>query len=73
MEIKQPKVNSKQYKTQKLYMVSGVGDLTFTGLVFSWFFDNQKTGSRTGVTITCFTKLWQSYCTSSGVRNTILK
>ena len=22
---------------QKQYMVSGVGDLTFTGLVFSWF------------------------------------
>ena len=24
--------------TKIQYMVSGVGDLTFTGLVFSWFF-----------------------------------
>ena len=57
---------------QKQFMVSGVGDLTFTGLVFSWFLNNwEKKGSRTGVTITCCTKLWPSYCTSSGVRITI--
>ena len=59
---------------QKQYMVSGSGDLTFTGLVFSWFFNNwEKTGSRTGVTITRCTKLWPSFCTSSGVRITTLK
>ena len=29
---------------KKQYMVSGVGDLTFTGLVFSWFL---LTGRRT--------------------------
>ena len=72
METKYHKVNSNNTR-QKQNMVSGVGDLTFTGLVFSGFFNNQeKTGSRTGVTITCCTKLWPSYCTSSGVRITIL-
>ena len=33
-------------------MVSGVGDLTFTGLVFSWFLlTGRLNGSKTGVTI----------------------
>ena len=41
-------------------MVSGVGDLTFTGLIFSWFLNNwEKKGSRTGVTITCGTNCGQ--------------
>ena len=75
MEMKQHKVDSNNTNTtQKQYMMSGSGDLTFTGLVFSWFFNNrEKTGSRTGVTITNCTKLWPSYCTSSGVRITKLK
>ena len=54
-------------------MVSGVGDLTFTGLVFSWFL---LTGRRTdqGLELQLHTvqKLWPSYCTSSGVRITLL-
>ena len=63
-----------EQKTKQQYMVLGVGDLTFTGLVFSWFLLNgRRNGSRTGVTVACCTKLWPSYCTSSGVRITLPK
>ena len=60
--------------TQQQFMVSGVGDLTFTGLVFSWFF---STGRRKDqgleLQLHAVQKLWPSYCTSSGVRITIPK
>ena len=43
--IPSPQTNT---KTKQQYMVSGVGDLTFTGLVFSWFLlTGRQNGSRT--------------------------
>ena len=43
-------METKKIHNKEQYMVSGSGDLTFTGLVFSWFFNNrEKTGSRTGI------------------------
>ena len=61
-------------KTKQQYMVSGLGDLTFTGLVFSWFLLTwRRNRSRPGVTIACCTNLWPSYCTSSGVRISLPK
>ena len=55
-------------------MVSGVGDLTFNGLVFSWFLlTGRITDQGQELQLHAVQKLWPSYCTSSGVRITLSK
>ena len=55
-------------------MVSGVGDLTFTGLVFSWFLlTGRRMDQGLGLQLHAVQKLWTSYCTSSDVRITLPK
>ena len=53
-------------------MVSEVGDLTFTGLVFSWFLlTGRRMGQGLELQLHAVQNLWPSYCTSSGVRITL--
>ena len=60
--------------TQKQYMVSGVGDLTFTVLVFSWFLlTGRRLDQGLELQLHAVQKLWPSYCTSLGVRITLSK
>ena len=55
-------------------MVSGVGDLTFTGLVFSWFLlTGRRMDQGLELQLHAVQKLLPSYCTSSGVRITLPK
>ena len=55
-------------------MVSGVGDLTFTGLVFSWFLlTGRRTDQGLELQLCAVQNLWPSYCTRSGVRITLPK
>ena len=55
-------------------MVSGVGDLTFTGLVFSWLLlYGRRTDQGLELQLHAVQKLWPSYCTSSDVRITLPK
>ena len=58
--------------SKKQYMVPGVGDLTFTGLVFSCFLlTGRRTDQGVELQLHAIHKLWPSYCTSSGVRITL--
>ena len=59
---------------KKQYMVSGIGDLTFTGLVFSWFLlTGRRMDQGLELQLHAVQKLWPSYCTSSGEGITLSK